>query len=468
MINNIDRKKTYILASIFIIALIIRIAYSLIMAETFASHKPWMPRGLGYFGDSHLYHRVAYNLYKGNGFSGSFSGEAYGIPLVEVNQFKPLFVRGPMYPLFVSSVYKFACNQKDMESKTTWIRCWNKVRIAQCILDSIICLLVFFIVRLIYPPSFWPAIIASGLHAFNIYNIFFTKDIMSTSMDTFLLISSIFLFIKALKEKKTYCWILSGMLLGMLVLSRPEFVLAIFVLSPFIFIVNRGELSYAFKKAMIFTISAFIVISPWTIRNYVVFKKPILVSTGITGYSLFAGTWWSHDTWKWGEFPDGIFKDQIEKKRVNEVRRKWVFGLNSGTMEIQKYDDELREMAFDRMRENPRKVVLIWLKRIPSLWWQNYIQLYPMKWPPGIFFVVYFALAAYAFLTGNREDRVLMWPLALLFMYLTLALLPFAVTPRYGTALIPGIISLAGIGIWKTIPHFKSMREQKERNNIRH
>ncbi len=459
MNNKIDRKKTHILAFIFIIALIIRIAYSLLMAETFASPKPWMPRGLGYFGDSHLYHRVAYNLYKGNGFSGSFSGEAYGIPLVEVNQFKPLFVRGPMYPLFISSVYKFACNQKDMESTTTWIKCWNRVRIAQCILDSIICLLVFFIVRLIYPPSFWPAIIASGLQAFNIYNIFFTKDIMSTTMDTFLLISSIFLFLKALKEKKTYCWILSGILLGMLVLSRPEFVLTIFVLAAFIIVANRDVLSYALKKALIFTVSAFIVISPWTIRNYAVFEKPILVSTGIMGFSLYAGTWWSHETWAWGQFPAEIFKNEAEHKRANEIRYKWNFGLNSGTTVIMEPDDELRKMAFARMRENPGNVLINWIKRIPSLWWQNYIQLYPFKWPPGIFFVFYFVFAVYAFLSGKREDRVLMWPFALLFMYLTFALLPFAVTPRYGTALIPGIVSLAGIGIWKTIAHIKSQRE---------
>jgi len=42
-----------------------------------------------------------------------------------------------------------------------------------------------------------------------------------------------------------------------------------------------------------------------------------------------------------------------------------------------------------------------------------------------------------------------MLPIIVLFIYLNLAFLPLEIEPRYGVPLMPGIISLAGIGVWK-------------------
>ena len=69
----------------------------------------------------------------------------------------------------------------------------------------------------------------------------------------------------------------------------------------------------------------------------------------------------------------------------------------------------------------------------------------------GAFFVFYFILAVYAFLRSEREKRILMTPVCLLFLYLTLVLLPVHKEPRYSVALIPSIIGMAGIGIYKML-----------------
>ena len=54
------------------------------------------------------------------------------------------------------------------------------------------------------------------------------------------------------------------------------------------------------------------------------------------------------------------------------------------------------------------------------------------------------------------KDRRLMWPVILLFVYLNLIFMPLSIEPRYGVALMPGIISLAGIGLYKV---FKILSE---------
>ena len=49
-----------------------------------------------------------------------------------------------------------------------------------------------------------------------------------------------------------------------------------------------------------------------------------------------------------------------------------------------------------------------------------------------------------------KEERVLMGLVGLLFLYLNLIFLPLHIEPRFGVALMPGIIALTGIGLGKT------------------
>ena len=446
--------KIVLVTLIFTVALTIRLYSSIHSLETNAG------TGIGTFGDTFLYHKIAYNLYSGNGFSGSDNGAAYGsVRKSEDIKYEPAIARGPIYPFFISIIYKFFGNPKDMDSIKTWRKNWNKVRKAQCLLDAIVCLLVFFIVRLIYPTSFWPAIISASLQAFNLYSIYYTKTLLSESLTTFLLSAAILLYIKALQKKERKWWILAGMGFGVVVLSRPEYILSLFVLAAFIIIVNRSFLSDAFKKSIIFIIGALIVISPWTLRNFMVFERPIPVSVGGAGYSLFQGTWQSTNNWDWGRFPDEIYKDEKEKKKIETLDRGYRRALNAGTIEIKTYDDAFMEIALDRIRENPGKIFLNWITTIPNLWYQNWRQIYQVKEPSGNFFLFYFVFAVYAFFRGKREEKILMGPVYLLFVYLTVIFLPLHIEARYSVALIPGIISLSGIGIWKAISRLISILE---------
>ncbi len=200
------------LCTIFTVALVIRLQPVLSTPEKIRS-------GFGPYGDTYFYHRTAYNLYKGNGFSATDDGRAYGLVPTEQNlAFEPTAIRGPVYSFFICIVYKLLCNQKDMESADNWHKNLDKVRIVQCIIDASVCLLVFFIVRFIYPSSVLPAFIASALYCFCFYNIFYTRALLSESLTTFIAACLVFFYLLSLKSTGKLWWFLTGIFLGLLVL----------------------------------------------------------------------------------------------------------------------------------------------------------------------------------------------------------------------------------------------------------
>jgi hypothetical protein len=118
-------------------------------------------------------------------------------------------------------------------------------------------------------------------------------------------------------------------------------------------------------------------------------------------------------------------------------------------MKIIDTDKKFMEMAIDRIIKDPVKCFKNWLTKIPRLWYQFYIQMYIYKEPSGNYFIFYFLFALYALFRGNKEERILMLPTLLLFIYLTIIFLPLHIEPRYGVALMPAIICLTAIGLWK-------------------
>ena len=161
------------LSLIFVAALTIRLYPILETPER-------VKAGFGPFGDSGLYHRIAYNLCKGNGFSGIDNGSADGLPRPSQSiVYEPAITRGPVYPAFLASIHRYLGNAAAMESIKRWHVNWNRVRIVQSILDAMICLLPFGAVRVLYPDHYLPAFLAAALYGVSFYNIFYTRALLS-------------------------------------------------------------------------------------------------------------------------------------------------------------------------------------------------------------------------------------------------------------------------------------------------
>lgn len=437
-----------LLAVIFVTALIIRLSPVIQSPETFKS-------GFGPFGDSYLYHVLAYNLYKGNGFSGIDNGQAFGVNMQATKPvYEPSVGRGPVYPFFISMVYRIFCSDDDMQSIRDWHKNWDKVRIAQCFLDATICILVFFITRTIFPKSFIPALISAGLYCLSFYNIYYTRVLLSESVTTFLMTVSLLFCILGLKRDQSYLWGLAGLLFGLVILSRREYLLFPAILMFYMIFINRPNILNAVKKSLVFLLAAVIVVVPWTIRNYHVFKKIIPVSVGCVGFNLFLGTFETNDPDKnWNNFgadlPDSAFKSQEEKAVIQPVFASYMEAFQTGSIKAKDFDDDLVNFALKRIQKHPFECLKCWVTRMPRLWYQFYIPLYRDREASGGFFVFYFIFALCTLWKGAKQERDLMAPVCFLFIYLVFVFFPLHIEPRYGLPLMPAIICMASLGIWR-------------------
>ena len=172
--------RILVLLGIFLVALFVRIDPILMTPEP-------IQFGFGPFGDSTLYHTIAYNLCAGNGYSGIDNGRAFGRPRAGTDvEYKPAVTRGPVYPVFLAAVYRLWGDEPAMQSLARWHLNWDRVRIVQSVLDALLCLVLFSAMRILYPGRYLPAILAAALYSISFYNIYYTRMLLGEGITTFL------------------------------------------------------------------------------------------------------------------------------------------------------------------------------------------------------------------------------------------------------------------------------------------
>lgn len=367
----------------WILGLIIIIASALALRLFPVLSQPEKERyGLGPFGDSYLYNSIAVNLYLNRGFT------------VEAQNglVKPVFSRGPAYPAFISLIYRIFGKRNDMLSLNTWHIMWDKVRIAQCILDSLVCLLVFFIVKVICPDSLWIPLISSALYSISFYNIYYTRALLSETLTTFLITSFILVVILSIKYRIMRWFFYSGVIFGCVLLCRSEYLIFVPTFALFLLFISKKGRCFFSKSAIIYIIGVLIMLLPWTFRNYVTFKKIFLVSGGLQE-SLYVGTFYNNTNWnRWRYFPDSGFIDNEEKQTANSLHEVYFLTLNAGNIDgILKLDKKYSELTWRRLMNRPLSCFKNWITKIPRLWYQNYIPMYGIasQVEYSLFFILY-------------------------------------------------------------------------------
>ena len=427
---------------IFAAALLIRLHPILATPEPIRS-------GFGPFGDSYLYHTIGYNIYKGHGYSGMDNGSAFGLPEPRHTVvYEPAITRGPVYPVFLAGVYYLWGHEADMDPLGWWDMSWDRVRIVQAVLDALICLFLFWGVRLVYTDRYTPAFLAAALYSISVYNIYYTRMLLSESITTFLIAIGIVTSIMVMKSGRTGFWIIGGAAFGLASLARPEYLLFPFFLAAFIIFIQRHQMKGAMRSCAWLIIGLILVIAPWTVRNYKTFHQFIPTSVGAVGLNLFNGTYENGEWQGWGKYPDNLFESPEMKKEVKAWESKLVYHLRRGTIGLQDYDQRFKAMALSAIMEDPIKCVGVWINRLPQLWYQNYIQMYTYREPSGIWFIFYFIFSALALILIKKEMRIFYAPIILLFVYMNLVYLPFHIEPRYSVTMYPGLCLLAALGLW--------------------
>jgi len=255
MIKHIQQKPLlYILLFAFFIRFIYFIAIAFLNPDGF------------YMYDSYGYWQIAFNVKEYGIFS-----QSYELPIT------PDYYRTPLYPLFIILA-------ESIQVET------YPIIFLQIVLGLATCYYAYKLSELITANKFISSI-ASLLVAIDVPNIVMNNIVMTESLFSFLLIITIYLFVKYIKRNELRFLIFSALFCGLTILCRPIAFFIPFFFSMFLLYVNRRKNtthtlnntdSYqdnreTFKKNRFLKILSFLfivlfTISPWLIRNKITFN----------------------------------------------------------------------------------------------------------------------------------------------------------------------------------------------------
>ncbi len=233
--------RNFSLVAIFLLALVFRVSFV-------------VTTPLPEFRDAATYSWPAWNLINGNGYS-----------MDKHPPYTPTAHRGPTYPLFLSGIYLI------------FGRNYLVVQLIQALIGAITCILVYVIAKRFFDHKI--AITSALIVAILPSLVYFTNHVITEVLFTFLLVILCYALMKAFETQKKSIFAIAGILLGISVLCRPEmllFPLALFVGLFFIYKQRRKALLYF----VVFLVSYIVTITPWTVRNYIVFQKLVPITTG--------------------------------------------------------------------------------------------------------------------------------------------------------------------------------------------
>ena len=197
-----------------------------------------------YFSDTRHYDNAALSLLSGDGF-----GEKYN--------------RSPVYPIFMALIY------------AVFGHSFVAVRFIETLFGVMLVWLIYHVARKAFDGRV--ALMSASLAAFFPHFIILTGLLYSTNLFTIFLASSIYFLIKSEEKDRPHYILLSGASAGLATLTIP----AMFFILPFwlLWLMVRTERSarFNFIKTIIFSTVILVVLTPWTIHNFIKYDRLTLV-----------------------------------------------------------------------------------------------------------------------------------------------------------------------------------------------
>jgi 4-amino-4-deoxy-L-arabinose transferase-like glycosyltransferase len=384
-----------------------------------------------YVADSYRYNGVAVNLLSGCGYTEN--GETTARTM-------------PAYPFFLAFVYGFfghnAVAVRFIQIFLVLLACYIIYLTAKELFDERAGITALFLSVLYYPFIQMPAYI------------------VTESLFMLFLVLSVYFSVKVLKspEKLGYIF-LAGISSGVLVLTRP---VGIFVpLLLFVFVLLQPvphRIWYGIKRTGIFLLVFFILLAPWVIRNYIVYRTffPLSSEAGITMYrgnnpAATGGTggWHSIGVDTISGFPEEI-------KGMNDV-------------EASNY---LKNLAVRYIRDNPSRFLYLCWRRFLNMWRPFYSgsNLINKIILPIWDILILYPLGLLGIILGIREkgrERIIsLFLLSFLFLYNLLCIMSVAVI-RYRYPIMPILIIFSSWPITRLVKRyeFDKMTGLKKQDN---
>jgi 4-amino-4-deoxy-L-arabinose transferase-like glycosyltransferase len=280
--------------------------------------------GAPLFADEVTYDSIAMNLIEGHGYSRGAGPDV-----------RPTAVVGPGYVLMLAAVYATVGHQPVA------------VKLVQVVLDCFSCLLLFRIsIRLFHRTD--TALLASLLYALYPPFAMHTNAILTETLAVFVTILAI---LDHATRRTTTALYLSALVSGVAALSRPILALlpVLFFLSSF----RSAEKRLLLLKHLVLRCAVVgLVMSPWVLRNAVVFHS-FIPSVTLGGFTFWGGTGPAD-----GRVVGGLVEAWAPKHVEPAVR-----GLSELERDRWFYREGMRVV-----REDPARFLRVALRKLPRLW----------------------------------------------------------------------------------------------------
>jgi 4-amino-4-deoxy-L-arabinose transferase-like glycosyltransferase len=186
-------------------------------------------------------------------------------------------IRPPLYPFFLSAVYSLRGGVH-----------LNLVRIVQIFISLGIIYLVYLTGRKLFTSN----IALTGALIFSVYPSFivFTHFLLTELLFTLFLMLFLLFFISFLQRPNRSDLVIAGVCLGLGALTRSILFHFSFVLCAFIMLFVKQSWRAKLVSIALLMLSFSIVIAPWVIRNYQLYRSVVFIDT-MGGLNMYMGNY---------------------------------------------------------------------------------------------------------------------------------------------------------------------------------
>ena len=248
--RNGGRVGIVALAAILLLGLILRVDYA------------WDGRAPVY--DAASYAEIAANLERGDGFT---LGDGATQPASNYS---------PGLPLLVAGLYEVSGGEHE-----------RFARLVLALIGTLAILFTYLIARRLSSPQ--AGLIGAAGVAIYPALLEYQGMLMGEPLAATLLSGAVLAALWAGPGPRTQ-WLLPGLLMGALVLVRPEYLAISVLLAVVVLARSRSEWRRGAANAAVLLTGVVLVVAPWTVRNAIVLDRFVPVSTG-GGQVLFAGSY---------------------------------------------------------------------------------------------------------------------------------------------------------------------------------
>ena len=184
------------------------------------------------------------------------------------------YFRAPLYPWFLAGVYRLVGADGIAP------------RVAQAALGALSCATLFLLGRVVFSRAVG---VIAGLAAATYWIlIYFDAELLISVLIVFLDLWLLLALIVASRRRRAWLWLVSGLLLGLSAIARPNILLFAPALVAWIALLYRPAWRSALGYAACLFVGCMAPILPITIRNYVVGKDAALIATQ-AGVNFYIG-----------------------------------------------------------------------------------------------------------------------------------------------------------------------------------